>query len=71
MKRALALTAMLALPLFGTACGNREVDVSSSASFALGDALPGTNARDFAAAKANFDAPESAADGLGPDLQRA
>ena len=66
MKRALALAATLALPLFGTACGNMNDDISTSDSFALGDALPGTNAADFAEAKAAFNTSENAADGLGP-----
>jgi CxxC motif-containing protein (DUF1111 family) len=57
---------MLALPLFGTACGNQEIDISASNGFALGDALPGTNAAAFAEAKAAFNTSENAADGLGP-----
>src|SRR5258706_16222802 len=32
----------------------------------IGDALPGTNATDFAAARAAFNTSENAADGLGP-----
>ena len=66
MKRALALAALLALPLLGTACGDMKDDTSTSESFLLGDALPGTNAADFAEAKDAFNASENAADGLGP-----
>ena len=66
MKRALALTALLALPLLGTACGDMKDDVASTESFLLGDALPGTNAADFAEAKDAFNASENASDGLGP-----
>src|ERR1700755_851744 len=66
MKRALALAATLALPLFGTACGNQQEEISSDTSFALGDALPGTNAADFAEAKLAFNTSENATDGLGP-----
>jgi len=66
MKRALALTVTLALPLLGTACGNMNDDTSTSASYALGDTIPGTNAADFAEARDAFNASENAADGLGP-----
>jgi len=40
--------------------------VESSGEALLGDALPGTNATTFAAAKANFGEVENEADGLGP-----
>ena len=66
MRRALALGALLSLPLLGTACTNESDDVSSTANFAIGDALPGTNAVDFASAKAAFNTSENVADGLGP-----
>jgi CxxC motif-containing protein (DUF1111 family) len=66
MNRALALAATLALPFAGSACGNLTDDVSSTANFALGDALPGTNATQFADAKTLFNTSENAADGLGP-----
>ena len=66
MKRALALAALLALPLLGTACGDMKDDTSTSESFLLGDALPGTNAGNFAEAKDAFNTSENAADGLGP-----
>jgi CxxC motif-containing protein (DUF1111 family) len=66
MKRAIALATLLALPIVVTACGNTEEDTSTSTSFALGDALPGTNATAFAEAKAAFNTSENAADGLGP-----
>ena len=61
MKRALALAAMLALQLYGTACADRQDDISSTDSYALGDALPGTNGTDFAEAKAAFNTSENAA----------
>src|SRR5262245_40290074 len=61
-----ALAAMLALPFVATACADLTDDVISSDNFALGDALPGTNATDFAEAKDAFNASENAADGLGP-----
>jgi CxxC motif-containing protein (DUF1111 family) len=54
------------MPLLATSCGNMTDDSSSSASAALGDALPGTNATKYAAAKANFGATETQQDGLGP-----
>jgi CxxC motif-containing protein (DUF1111 family) len=66
MKRALALAVVLAWPLFGTACADKPDDVSSTDNFALGDALPGTNATDFAEARTAFNTSENAADGLGP-----
>jgi CxxC motif-containing protein (DUF1111 family) len=40
--------------------------VGTSDNFALGDAIPGTNATQFAAAKANFGLTETQQDGLGP-----
>src|SRR5690349_2325436 len=53
--------------LFGVAsCTDLQGDGQSSDNFALGDALPGTNGTQFAAAKANFEAAEGAPDGLGP-----
>ena len=66
MKRALALAALLALPLLGTACGDMKDDTATTESYVLGDTLPGTNAADFAEAKDAFNASENAADGLGP-----
>jgi len=61
-------SALLGIGLVFTAssCGNLKDDSQSSESAALGDALPGTNATTFAAAKANFQAAEGAPDGLGP-----
>jgi CxxC motif-containing protein (DUF1111 family) len=44
----------------------QDDSVQSGESAALGDALPGTNATTFAAAKANFAAAEGNTDGLGP-----
>lgn len=54
-----------------TAAGCSSADVAEehvavSSEELLGDALPGTNAATFAAAKANFAAVENATDGLGP-----
>ncbi|HMF41386.1 MAG TPA: di-heme oxidoredictase family protein [Polyangia bacterium] len=66
MKRAIVLAPMLALPLVVTSCGDMKDDASSSASFALGDALAGTNAAQFSAGKTAFATSENAADGLGP-----
>ena len=62
----LALSAAMFVPLLATSCGNLMEDTSSSESAALGDALPGTNATTFAAAKANFGQTEVQGDGLGP-----
>jgi CxxC motif-containing protein (DUF1111 family) len=62
---AISMAAVLAASAAG--CGSEQTDeTATSESFLLGDALPGTNATTFAAAKANFAATESAADGLGP-----
>ncbi|HKW84351.1 MAG TPA: di-heme oxidoredictase family protein [Burkholderiaceae bacterium] len=48
-------------------CGEEAVnDVASSEGAVLGDALPGTNAATFTAARANFAASENNTDGLGP-----
>ena len=47
-------------------CGTETTDDATTESALLGDALPGTNAAAFTAAKANFALVESAADGLGP-----
>src|SRR5450432_1691436 len=49
----------------GAEAGTGE-SVESSGEALRGDALPGTNATTFAAAKANFAAVENATDGLGP-----
>jgi CxxC motif-containing protein (DUF1111 family) len=68
MKRTLfALAAILALPLAAGGCSDL-MDESTAAdnSAALGDALAGTNATQFAAAKANFALTEVQGDGLGP-----
>ena len=66
MRNLLALAATLALPLFGTACGDLSEDAKPADNFLLGDALPGTNAAVFAEARDAFNASENAADGLGP-----
>ena len=47
-------------------CGQAEEQVGSTEGAVLGDALPGTNAATFAAARDNFAAAENAVDGLGP-----
>jgi CxxC motif-containing protein (DUF1111 family) len=63
----LAFAAMLAAPLVGAGCSDLTDDsVGSQDNFALGDAIPGTNATQFAAAKANFNLTETQQDGLGP-----
>ncbi|HXU00580.1 MAG TPA: di-heme oxidoredictase family protein, partial [Polyangia bacterium] len=56
----------LALVFAASSCADLKDDTQSSENLALGDALPGTNATQFAAAKANFQAAEGAPDGLGP-----
>lgn len=63
-----------AMAIGGVGCLGSESDDSSAANetttmvsaLSLGDALPGTNAAAFAAAKANFGQTETQADGLGP-----
>jgi CxxC motif-containing protein (DUF1111 family) len=61
-----ALAAILALPL-ATGCSDLIDDsVGSQDNFALGDALPGANAANFAANKAAFNSTETQQDGLGP-----
>ena len=57
------LTGMTLL-LAASGCTDLLGDSQSTESAALGDALPGTNATTFAAAKANFVAAEGAPDGL-------
>ena len=65
--RKLAPTVVAAATLLGAGCGDMQADdVQTGNDFALGDALPGTNGTTFAAAKANFNATENNADGLGP-----
>jgi CxxC motif-containing protein (DUF1111 family) len=49
-----------------SSCADLQGDTQSNDNAALGDALPGTNAATFSAAKANFVAAEGADDGLGP-----
>ena len=67
-KRLLIGTALGAISIAG--CGEPAADdgvVQTRASaLSVGDALPGTNATTFAAARANFAATENASDGLGP-----
>jgi CxxC motif-containing protein (DUF1111 family) len=61
MKILLAATAIGAV-----GCGQAEEEVASTEGAVLGDALAGTNAATFAAARDNFAAAENAVDGLGP-----
>ena len=62
----LSLGAAMAVGAVG--CLGQEDDSATSTEVGalLGDAIPGTNATTFAAARANFIATESAVDGLGP-----
>src|SRR5215471_5354142 len=57
---------MAASAICALGCGAPETDVASTEGAVLGDALAGTNATTFAAAKANFAATENNTDGLGP-----
>jgi CxxC motif-containing protein (DUF1111 family) len=67
MKRlTFALAAILASPLAAGCSDLIDDSASSSDNFALGDAIPGTNAAAFSAAKANFALTETQQDGLGP-----
>src|ERR1700722_16370588 len=64
-----ALGAVLALGgwgCMGDTGGDSNDTTTVTSELSLGDALPGTNATTFAAARANFIATESAVDGLGP-----
>jgi CxxC motif-containing protein (DUF1111 family) len=62
-----SMVALATTMLAGVGCGTQgSQDTASVESAALGDALPGTNAATFAAAKANFNAVETVSDGLGP-----
>jgi CxxC motif-containing protein (DUF1111 family) len=64
-----ALGAVLALGgwgCMGDTGGDSNDTITVASELSLGDALPGTNATTFAAARANFIATESAVDGLGP-----
>jgi len=57
----------LAIGATGAGCGTGEqTDLGSVQSAVLGDAVPGTNATTFAAAKNNFNLTETQVDGLGP-----
>src|SRR4029077_6662055 len=62
----LALGAAGAMAIAVASCGAETDAVSTSESALLGDALPGTDATAFAAAKANFNLTETQVDGLGP-----
>jgi CxxC motif-containing protein (DUF1111 family) len=47
-------------------CGQNAEEVQSTEGAVIGEALPGTNAAAFAAAKANFEQTETVQDGAGP-----
>ncbi|HSS37900.1 MAG TPA: hypothetical protein VLT58_03950, partial [Polyangia bacterium] len=72
MKRLSGCIGLLSLGVFAAfgaagCTGDETSDTLTSIEGAsLGDALPGTNATRFAAAKANFNQTETTADGLGP-----
>jgi CxxC motif-containing protein (DUF1111 family) len=74
MKRQLRWVSLVslgaALAIGAVGClGDDSAETETSTSIgavSLGDALPGTNATQFAAAKANFGATETQEDGLGP-----
>src|SRR5436190_1769168 len=62
-----SMPTLAAIALTGAAgCGNATDDVTQEQGAALGDALAGTNATDFAEAKAAYATSENASDGLGP-----
>jgi CxxC motif-containing protein (DUF1111 family) len=61
------MLAAATLTFAAASCGDMEsTDIQTGQSAALGDALGGTNATTFAAAKANFNTSEGLGDGLGP-----
>ncbi len=61
------LTVLWAATAMGAVgCGQGADDVESTEGAILGDALPGTNAAAFAAARANFSLTETVQDGAGP-----
>ena len=66
----IGMASLTAMALGGLGCMGSGPDdnpiTERIGELSLGDSLPGTNATTFAAAKANFVATESAADGLGP-----
>jgi hypothetical protein len=59
------LGAALALGAF-SCMGQDDTETTTQVGALIGDAIPGTNATTFAAARANFMATESNADGFGP-----
>jgi CxxC motif-containing protein (DUF1111 family) len=65
MKRLMVIFAATALAGV-VGCGEQGADVTTEEGAALGDAVPGTNATMFAAARTNFNAAEGNPDGLGP-----
>ena len=65
LKRTLTIL-WAATAMGAVGCGQSGDDVTSTEGAVLGDALPGTNAATFAAAKANFEATETVQDGAGP-----
>jgi CxxC motif-containing protein (DUF1111 family) len=61
------LTILWAATATGTlGCGQSADDIQATEGAVLGDALPGTNAAAFAAAKTNFELTETVQDGAGP-----
>jgi len=63
-NKSMALAAMVLAGAIG--CGNAADDTAQEQGAVLGDALPGTNATQFSAARANFGLTETQEDGLGP-----
>ena len=65
LKRTLTIL-WAATAMGAVGCGQNADDVQSTEGAVIGDALPGTNAAAFAAAKANFELTETVQDGAGP-----
>ena len=65
LKRTLTIL-WAATAMGAVGCGQSADDVQSTEGAVIGDALPGTNAAAFAAAKANFEQTETVQDGAGP-----
>ena len=65
LKRTLTIL-WAATAMGAVGCGQNVDDVQSTEGAVIGDALPGTNAAAFAAAKANFELTETVQDGAGP-----
>jgi CxxC motif-containing protein (DUF1111 family) len=65
LKRTLTIL-WAATAMGAVGCGQTADEVQSTEGAVVGDALPGTNAAAFAAAKANFELTETVQDGAGP-----